>query len=374
MKRSAGVFAVLMLVWFTGCARDADRVTPEDLTDFATRYAAAWSSQDPASVAAFFAEDGALKITDGEPSVGRAALTATAQTFMTQLPDMVVVLDSLGHDGDRATFHWTLTGSNSGPGGNGNPIHVSGFEEWLFGPDGLIAHSQGHMDTSEYQRQLETDAPAAEHIVARVATAMMGSEAIDDLKTLRTRMDYPDHDYLVVTELRRPNRMRTEGVGNYVLVFDGERGAFLERPPAEDGTPQGPELIDAKYTRDLELDIAFVFPAFFDYPSEYLGRDVVEGVEAHELGVTLPSGIRTTYFVDAKSWLPIKVLADVTVDGTEYHPGRILHDYEEWEGMMYPRAITYWWLPDNVETAAVDLVEVNVPLGDDRFAIPADIQ
>jgi hypothetical protein len=30
-------------------------------------------------------------------------------------------------------------------------------------------------------------------------------------------------------------------------------------------------------------------------------------------------------------------------------------------------------MPDEVETAVVDLVEVNVPFGEDRFSIPAGI-
>jgi hypothetical protein len=215
--------------------------------------------------------------------------------------------------------------------------------------------------------------PTAERIVAMTAEAMGGAVRIEDLRTLRVRMVYPDHEYPVVTELSRPDRMRTEGVGNYILVFDGVRGAFLERPPAEDGTQQGPELIDSKYLRDLELDIAFLFPAFFDHPSEYLGREVAEGVETHKLGVILPLGIRTVYFIDAESYLPIKMVADVTVDGTEYQPGRIFNDYVEQGGMMYPRTIAYWWIADHVETAVVDLVEVNVPLGEDRFMIPAEI-
>ncbi len=215
--------------------------------------------------------------------------------------------------------------------------------------------------------------PTAERIVARTAEAMAGAGRIEDLRTLRIRMIYPDHDYPVVSELSRPNRMRTEGVGSYVLVFDGERGAFLESPPAEDGTPQGPELIDSSYLKDLELDIAFVFPAVFDHPSEYLGSEVAEGVETHKLGVTLPLGVRMTYFIDAESYLPLKVVADITVDGTEYHPGRVFSDYEDWGGMRYPRSVTYWWMPDEVETAVVDLVEVNVPFGEDRFSIPAGI-
>jgi len=115
----------------------------------------AWSSQDPASVAFFFAENGSLQINDGDPSVGRAAIEATARSFMTALPDLVLITDSLGHDGDRVTYHWTLTGTNTGPGGTGNAVHISGFEEWLFGPEGLIVDSRGHMDESEYRRQLD---------------------------------------------------------------------------------------------------------------------------------------------------------------------------------------------------------------------------
>jgi hypothetical protein len=215
--------------------------------------------------------------------------------------------------------------------------------------------------------------PTAERIVARAAEAMAGDGGIADLKTLRIRMVYADHEYPVVTELSRPNRMRVEGVGSYVLVFDGERGAFLESPPAEDGTPQGPSLVDSRYLRDLELDIAFAFPAFFDYAAEYMGREVADGVETYKLGVTLPLGVRMTYFIDTGSHLPVRVEADVTVDGTEYHPGRAFSDYEDWGGMIYPRTVTYWWMRNEVETAVVESVEVDVALGDDRFRIPAGI-
>jgi len=215
--------------------------------------------------------------------------------------------------------------------------------------------------------------PTAERIVARTAQAMAGAGQIEDVKTLRVRMVYPDHEYPVITEISRPNRMRTWG-GKHVVVFDGERGAFLERPPAEDGTPQGPELIDPKYVKDFELDIAFLFPAFLDHPSEYLGRESVEGVEAHKLGVLLPLGIRTIYFVDAASYLPIKVVADVTIDGTVYRPGRVFRDYQDVGGLMYPRTVTYWWMAGKAQTASVELVEVNVPLGEDRFTIPPGIR
>ena len=84
-------------------------MTSEELTDFATRYSAAWCSQKP---------------------------------------------DSLETTGAAIRYHWTLRGTNTGPGGTGRPVHISGYEEWTFGPDRLIVRSLGHFDEAEYQRQI----------------------------------------------------------------------------------------------------------------------------------------------------------------------------------------------------------------------------
>jgi len=131
------------------------------LTDFATRYTAAWCSQNAATVASFFAEDGSLTINQGSPATGRAAITAAAQGFMTAFPDLVVTMERLGADRGRITYHWTLTGTNTGPGGTGKAVRISGYEDWRIGADGLIAESKGHFDEAEYQRQLTTGVASA---------------------------------------------------------------------------------------------------------------------------------------------------------------------------------------------------------------------
>lgn len=128
------------------------------LNDFADRYTAAWCSQNAASVASFFAEQGSLKINDGTHSVGRAAITKAAQGFMTAFPDLVVKMDSVNKSGADVTYRWTLTGTNTGPDGTGKFVRISGFEHWRLGPDGLIAESKGHFDSADYQRQLNAGA------------------------------------------------------------------------------------------------------------------------------------------------------------------------------------------------------------------------
>jgi nuclear transport factor 2 (NTF2) superfamily protein len=128
---------------------------PDQLRDFARRYTDAWCSQDPARVAENYAPDGSLTINDGPTSVGRAAITEAARSFMVAFPDMQVLMDDLVVQNESVEYRWTLIGTNTGPGGTGRRVRISGFEEWTLGDDGLIGASLGHYDQAEYDRQLE---------------------------------------------------------------------------------------------------------------------------------------------------------------------------------------------------------------------------
>ena len=125
------------------------------ITTFAKRYAEAWCSQNPESLAAFFAENGSLSVNDGPPAVGHVAIAREAQGFMTTFPDMVVTNDKVMHDEEGTKFYWTLTGTNTGPGGTGKRVRISGYELWKIDNDGLIENSKGHFDSAEYERQLK---------------------------------------------------------------------------------------------------------------------------------------------------------------------------------------------------------------------------
>jgi hypothetical protein len=74
------------------------------LRDFAKRYTAAWCSQTPASVPAFFSPNGTLNV-NGVPAVGRDAITEVARGFMSAFPDMVLTMTDLVGSGDHATYH-----------------------------------------------------------------------------------------------------------------------------------------------------------------------------------------------------------------------------------------------------------------------------
>lgn len=146
-------------VLLSACEQREEQPESRDLTEFATRYAAAWSSQDPEALASFYSENGSLRVNDGEPSVGRDAVTEAARSFMTAFPDMVVRLVTLDRKDGYVEFHWHWTGTNTGPGGTGSAVDLRGYEQWTLADDGLILESLGHFDEAEYQRQL--NAPPA---------------------------------------------------------------------------------------------------------------------------------------------------------------------------------------------------------------------
>ena len=122
-------------------------MTSDELNDFAASYAKAWCSQNPESVAAFFAENASFTVNGGPPTPA----PEVARVFMRDFPDMTVTFDKVEPRGDRTAFHWTLTGTFAG---TGKHVRISGHELWKINSAGLIEESSGHFNAAEYERQL----------------------------------------------------------------------------------------------------------------------------------------------------------------------------------------------------------------------------
>ena len=120
------------------------------IREFARSYGEAWRSHDPTRVAGHYVPGGTIAINGGEPT----EITEVAQSFISAFPDIEVFTDDVVFKGDTVEYHWTFTGTNTGPAGTGRRVRISGFEEWMFGDDGLVVRSQGHYDQADYDRQL----------------------------------------------------------------------------------------------------------------------------------------------------------------------------------------------------------------------------
>jgi predicted ester cyclase len=118
--------------------------------DLARSYTEAWCSHDPARVASHYVSGGTIAINGGEPT----EITEVARGFISAFPDIEVFLDDLVFKGETVEYRWTFTGTNTGPGGTGKAVRVTGLEEWTLTVDGLVASSRGSYDQEDYDRQL----------------------------------------------------------------------------------------------------------------------------------------------------------------------------------------------------------------------------
>lgn len=207
---------------------------------------------------------------------------------------------------------------------------------------------------------------SARDIVARCARAVAGSRDIADLRTLRLEAVPQGQAHGETWEIIRPNLVRREVTGAFVLLFDGRRAGYLQGPRLPDGTLQGPHLVPSDTYYHFEMDIAIHWPAFFEYPSEYAGLTTVDGSAAHLLRVRLPGGGAVVYAIHAESFLPIRV------ELPEWNYRRQMGDFRPEGGFVLPHRVWDPSTPSQVEILRD--VTVNANLERSRFAFPADVR
>lgn len=142
----------IILTMLTGCK--SENTEYDKMVEFGQNYTDAWNKKQPEKMASFYAEDGMLAVNDGKPAVGRKQIAETAQSYMEAFPDIELTMDSLTDGNGTYRYYWTFKGTNTGPGGTGNKVDFSGFEEWTMNDQGLVKKSIGTYDAEEYERQL----------------------------------------------------------------------------------------------------------------------------------------------------------------------------------------------------------------------------
>jgi uncharacterized protein (TIGR02246 family) len=120
------------------------------LREVADAYTAAWNSGSADAVAAFYAPGGRIAINRGQPWEGRAGVAEMAAGFFADVPDLNLVCDGLRIAGDHVVYMWTLTGTHAA---TGNPLRVSGWEEWDMDAEQRVTSSCGWFDADDYARQ-----------------------------------------------------------------------------------------------------------------------------------------------------------------------------------------------------------------------------
>ncbi len=220
-------------------------------------------------------------------------------------------------------------------------------------------------------------AQTVDEIVARHVAARGGREALAAVRTLRMSgraIAGPGREAIVRREIARPGRIRTEFVfqgTTGVYVWDGSRGFRVS--PLDGSLESEPLPAEAAALSAEQADFE---GALVDWKAkgnsvELVGRAALPGGPAHELKVTLKSGVVRRLWVDAASGHVVRTESTRKVRGHELTFETLYGDYRETGGVRFARSIETGvrGRPARLRLV-IESVEVNPALDESRFSVP----
>jgi hypothetical protein len=175
-------------------------------------------------------------------------------------------------------------------------------------------------------------------------------------------------------ELKRPRRTRVEVQfqgQTAVQVYDGVHGwklrPFLGRHEVE---PYSEEELRVA-SMESELDGPLLDASRKGNRVALLGTDKVDGRDAYKLAVTDREGRVRHVWVDAETFLDVKVEGDRRMDGKPRPVFTFFRDYRSVDGLKVPFVLeTAVEGVRETETIRIEKVAVNAPIDDTRFTRP----
>jgi hypothetical protein len=217
----------------------------------------------------------------------------------------------------------------------------------------------------------------ADEVIARYIQARGGLARLKAVNTLRMtgRMSVgPGVEVPITLEKKRPSRLRLEmTVQGYpaLQVYDGHDAWGI--PPRPGQKPQRmPAEAVPQLAAQADMDGPLVDYRAKGHKVELLGQEKVDGEKTWKLRVILASGSVETYFLDVGSGLLVRIEGSQKVGSETIQGETLLEDYREAGGVLWPHRVRSGevGVPDK-QVLTVEKVEVNPPIADSRFQMPA---
>lgn len=209
-----------------------------------------------------------------------------------------------------------------------------------------------------------------ESIIKRAWGAMYGDINPEDLHTIYFESYFHGREIPGKIYIRRPDKFRNES-DDITLIFDGERAVIIDNLKLRNGEAGGLEFVDSAYLSHFEVDIALAFPAFFEYPSKYLGTVQIGTAQCWELYVELPRGGKVTYFIDTSSYLVSRRLVSWDGNSDKEPWENIISGYNSYNGILFESGYSFIG-HEGQEEGFLRNVSFNTEFQDRLFSIPEE--
>ncbi|HKQ57037.1 MAG TPA: outer membrane lipoprotein-sorting protein [Candidatus Eisenbacteria bacterium] len=221
-------------------------------------------------------------------------------------------------------------------------------------------------------------AQTADELVTKNIAAKGGLEklkAINSSRATGRMVAGPGMEFPFTMVNKRPNSTRIEfnvqGMTG-IQAYDGKT-AWMSMPFMGKKDPEPMAADEAKmFEEQADFDGPLVDYKAKGHSIELVGKEQVEGADAYKLKLTLKNGDVRYIYLDAETYLEIKMEAKRMVRGSEMEGESYLGDYKEVGGIMMAHSMESGAKGNpQRQKLIIDKVEMNVDLADNLFAMPA---
>src|SRR5205809_7306632 len=227
----------------------------------------------------------------------------------------------------------------------------------------------------------DTNQPTVDQLVAKNIEAKGGATALHDLQSLRLTgkmlVQQGQIEYAYLQTKKRPDEVRTEASlqgMTQIQAYDGKEGwrvspFFGRKDPERMSADDVKALIE-----DSEIDGSLVDWKAKGSTVEYLGREDVDGTDAHKLKVVRKNGDVSFVYLDPDHFLEIRIVTGRMRHGAYEEVETDLGDYEKAGGVFVPTSIEAGPKgASDKQRIIIDKLEANVPVDETIFHFPGQI-
>src|SRR5437899_5521181 len=221
------------------------------------------------------------------------------------------------------------------------------------------------------------NAQTVDEVIAKNIQAKGGADKLKSVRSLRTTAKFSQGSLRADfrQENKRADKVREEFIIQglaQVQAYDGKTGWQI----SPFGGRKDPELLSQDDLKSLIVDADIDGP-LVDYKekghkAELVGHDSMEGTDCFKIKLSMKNGDVRYYYLDADSYLELKVEIQTTIRGALQESELYYGDYEQVNGIYYPFAVEQAQKGSSSrQQFSVEKIEQNVDLDDSLFTMPA---
>ncbi len=224
---------------------------------------------------------------------------------------------------------------------------------------------------------ITANAQTVDEVIAKNIQAKGGADKLKSVRSLRTTAKFSQGSFRADfrQENKRVDKVREEFIIQglaQVQAYDGKTGWQI----SPFGGRKDPELLSQDDSKSLVVDADIDGP-LVDYKekghkAELVGHDSMEGTDCFKIKLSMKNGDVRYYYLDADSYLELKLEIQTTIRGALQENELYFGDYEQVNGIYYPFAVEQAQ-KGSASRAQISVVKIeqNILLEDTHFSMPA---